>query len=638
MKKLGFKTSLILVITVLLITSLLITSLFSYRLLKQNAVDNLMFRVEAAIESEKRVISSYIFKHSEPARALAQLYEKYNYRDKHEKLAELVAKSSGVTKITIGFDDGSSYVSKPSNKTFPGGVGIKEKYDPRTRAWYQKGKLHRGLVLSDIFFTKENIPMFGATHPIDGGIVMADIKLGQLQEVLASVNIMEGAAGMIIDQDGMVLASTIESVAVRTRLSENQAFNPYVSNILSQSKTQNEIELADKDTLVFSSQVELLGDSTMYLIVAIDRATAFAPVNAQTSNLLIAMVLIVGISCAILVWFLNVLYQPVVELKGLVNNLSSGECDLTQRLTVKTHDDLGEISQGINKFIQALQENMLRIESLTKSISSGVSGLQSSTEQTSAVLTNHVTQTNSVAVSMQELSCSAEQVAGSAKEAANLVNAANQRGETSRASISGAQHSIGNLVDEIGTAAENVEIMSQETRDISSVLSVIGSIAEQTNLLALNAAIEAARAGEQGRGFAVVADEVRALAARTQESTGEIESSLSRLRGGAETVVHAIDKTKNTSQNTATDVHQISDDTDDLIVQVNNVDQISNEISQAAQEQNRVIQGISESVSNIHHIVEDLTQSGQYIASEAKSISDINDELTQIVNRFRLSA
>lgn len=637
MQKMGFKTSLVLIISVILISSLCVTSIFSYTLLKDNAESDLYKRVDEAINNESRVISSYIAKNSEPAKALAGLYEKYGFEEKHERLAEYAATLGGVTKVTIGFDDGSSYVSRPSAATFPGGIGIKEKYDPRTRAWYKKGKTYDGLGLSDIFFTKENIPMFGATHPVKNGIILADIRLGQLQSVLEGIDIMDGATGIIADAKGMILASTAKYAVVKNNLSDTPQLAQFASTILSSEQTNYDISIDGVDKLLFSNRIELLGDANMFLLITIDRQTAFAEISSQTTNLVITLFVMLIISTTVLVGFLNYLYKPVIELREVISNLSSGEPDLTQRLEVKTEDDLGLIAGGVNRFIENLQKNMISIQQLTKDISSGVSALRQQTDRSSDILTEHVNQTNTVAVAMQELDSSAEQVADSATEAATLVTTANHQGEASREIIEDAQSSIGALLAEIDKSAENVEEMSQETKDISSVLSVIGSIAEQTNLLALNAAIEAARAGEQGRGFAVVADEVRALAARTQESTGEIESSLTKLRNGADSVVSAIEQTKNTSQNAAKDVHQISDGTEKLIEQVNQVDQISSVISQSANEQNRVIHEISESVNNIHNMVEQLSNSGQDIVKETQSISEVNKALSEIIGKFKLT-
>lgn len=478
--------------------------------------------------------------------------------------------------------------------------------------------------------------MFGATHNIDGGVILADIRLGQLQKVLEGVDIMEGAVGIIADNKGMVLASTAKYIKVKENLSKSASFSQYANSILNQQNTMIETDINNQDVLVFSNRILLIGDTHMNLIIILDSDTAFAAMNKLTSTLITTSLLILILASVILVMFLNYLYKPVIDLRDLVTNLASGKRDLTQRLAVKTKDDLGKIAQGVNQFIETLQQNMLSIEQLSNGISSGVSELKQQTLRSENILSDHTLQTNSVAVAMQELDSSAEQVAGSSIEAAELVNSANQHGESSRETINDAQQSIGALLTEVENAAKSVEVMSQETKDINSVLDVIGSIAEQTNLLALNAAIEAARAGEQGRGFAVVADEVRALAARTQESTGEIEHSLKRLRTGSESLVSGIEKTKSTSQNAAKDVHEISDGTDELINQVNQVDKISSVISQSANEQNRVIHEITESVNHINTMVEELSVSGKDIANETNTISSVNDQLSEIIGKFKL--
>ena len=636
MKTLGLKRSLRIVITSLIVLALLIACVTSYRMLKRNAVDNLIGRVQQAMTFESKTIQSYIERNSAPAKGLAALYEKYDYQTGHEKLAEIAAVSAGVAKVTIGFDDGASFVSKPSNATFPGGIGIKSKYDPRTRAWYQTGKSNTELALSDIFFTKQNLPMFGATAQIKGGVVLADIRLGQLQGVLESIDVLDGSVGVIVDHKGMILASTAEYAEVKSNLTDVPQYADFAGQILASDSTVNEATINDAETLLFSKQASLLGDAKMFLIMALDSELAFAPITKQTTNLLWTMLIIVVVASVIIYFILDYLYQPVRDLRAVVENLASGECDLTQRLEVRSNDDLGQIASGINRFVEKIQHNMLNVKSQTTRISNGVIALQKQTSYSRDILSQHTNKTDAVVKSMQTLNMSASSVAEQASNAASLMAEANAKGESSINSVASAQSNINGLIDDVNAAANNVERMSQETQDIGSVLSVIGSIAEQTNLLALNAAIEAARAGEQGRGFAVVADEVRALAGRTQESTGEIEGSLNKLRNGAGDVVAAISQTKDTSQYTAKGVGEITESTEQLIEQVNAVDKISAEISSAADEQSQVIQTISDSMGSIHSMVEQLNDTGSKISKETQSISDVNSELDQIVNVFKL--
>ena len=178
--------------------------------------------------------------------------------------------------------------------------------------------------------------------------------------------------------------------------------------------------------------------------------------------------------------------------------------------------------------------------------------------------------------------------------------------------------------------------MNIETQDIASILSVIGGIAEQTNLLALNAAIEAARAGEQGRGFAVVADEVRALAGKTQQSTRQIETALSMLKEGANSVVVAIKQTGNTSQNVVSSAQAVASNLGELTNYVSQINNLSVQISTSAHEQNTVIQELTCNMSRIHSLADGLSTKGQSMCAETASIEAINKQLVAIVNEFKL--
>lgn len=333
---------------------------------------------------------------------------------------------------------------------------------------------------------------------------------------------------------------------------------------------------------------------------------------------------------------LGKLYKPVLDLKATIQNLSSGEADLTSRLEVKSNDDLGDIAIGVNAFISNLQSMLINVQSITTKLSKGVEVLRQQEHKSADILKNHLVETDQVVTAMEELSCSAKLVSEHAAHTENHISEANAVASNSKAAIISAQESLKTLVNEVELTTENITKMNDETQDIASILSVIGGIAEQTNLLALNAAIEAARAGEQGRGFAVVADEVRALANKTQLSTREIETALNSLKDGANSVVVAIERTSGTSQNAVREAQGVADNLGELTGYVTKINDLSAQISTSANEQNSVIQEISRNMSRIHNMVDGLNAQGEHMREETQSIEELNKQLVGIVGEFKL--
>ncbi|RBW46415.1 methyl-accepting chemotaxis protein [Psychromonas sp. B3M02] len=635
MNKLGFKHILIVVIISLLILALGITSFISINKLSETTKNTLVDKITSASQYEANNIKQYIASYSQPVSHLAALYKANNYQTDHEKHMLFAKEATGVAKLTLGFDDGRSYTSRAS-ESFPNGVGIPSKYDPRTRSWYQLGKKSEQLALSEVFATKQGVLLLLAVHAIKDGVIASDVRLTRLQTLVESVDVAKDSVAILVDQKGMVLASTSEVAKAQDQIQTIPELSDFSSEMLSSERVIADKSLAGEPSLLVSTRVELEGSEPWYLMIAVKDKVAFAAVSEATWSLLMWVVLITLLFIVVFVFVLNRIYQPVIALKTLIANLSSGDGDLTQRLTVKSQDDLGQIAGGVNRFIETLQLMMLDVKKVSGRLSEGVETLKSHSDISAGILAQHQQETDQVVTAVEELSVTAEMVAANAQDTAQFTQEANNSGETSKDIITNAQVSLQRLSKEVESATVNVANMSQETQDIGSILSVIGAIADQTNLLALNAAIEAARAGEQGRGFAVVADEVRALAARTQTSTGEVENALEKLRHESTAVVSSIDSTRATSQQTVSEAASVAESLEVMNGFVSKINDLSNQIASSAQEQNAVIREVSQNMARIHSIVQELSTTGADVNQETHHIHEVNEQLNHIVGRFKL--
>lgn len=634
--RLGFKSALLTVVCLLMLLLLVITTVVSNKILKATASKDLKAAILSSATYESFRIAEHIEKSAQAVEGLAKLYGEYSSDVAPEKLMGLSAAVSGVHKVTAGFDDGRSYASK-HDVNFPGGVGDITKYDPRARPWFKQGRAANGLMLSDVFFTtRGQQPMLGAMHPVEGGVILVDIRLNHLHGVLEAVDVVDGAVGIITDGQGLILASTAEFAPVRGRFDALPATTHIANHVFENDYTFHTITIGGEESVFVSKKIHLVSGASWYLMIAVEHDIAFAPVNAAAWKLNVLALLIAVISIFVLLLVLNRLYKPVLELKATVEKLSDGEGDLTSRLMVKSDDDLGSIARGINVFIESLQLMMVEVKSMTMKLSEGVEALRGQGEQSSRILIDHLAETNQVALAMEGLSSSAKLVSDSAGNALSIAAEADAVADASKGTIVSAQKSLQTLVDDVEQATENVTKMSKETQDIASILSVIGGIAEQTNLLALNAAIEAARAGEQGRGFAVVADEVRALAGKTQQSTREIEAALDSLQDGASSVVEAIERTGQTSENAVSDARAVAENLGGMTNYVTQVNQLSVDISKSANEQSAVIQELNQNMSRIQSMVDGLNTKGQSMREETENIEVINANLVSIVSKFKL--
>ena len=360
-----------------------------------------------------------------------------------------------------------------------------------------------------------------------------------------------------------------------------------------------------------------------------DNESASANTIQLVSTLL---VLLFGILAAVIIT--RQITRPLRETLEVVERIAGG--DLSHNLRVTRRDDLGVLQQGIARMGTTLRELIGGIRDGVTQIASAAEELSAVTEQTSAGVNSQKIETDQVATAMHEMTATVQEVARNAEDASQAAAAADAEAREGDQVVNQAIDQIERLAVEVGRSTEAMAVLQQESDKIGSVMDVIKAVAEQTNLLALNAAIEAARAGEAGRGFAVVADEVRGLAQRTQKSTEEIQTLVAALQSGTQHVASVMNSSRSLTDSSVTLTRQAGTSLQGITRTVSNIQSMNQQIAAAAEQQSAVAEEISRSIINVRDVSEQTAAASDETAKSSIELARLGNQLQMMVSHFRI--
>lgn len=360
--------------------------------------------------------------------------------------------------------------------------------------------------------------------------------------------------------------------------------------------------------------------------------------EGQSSSVTILLITVVAIliSLGLFAVFLKMIIGSIKALRDQLDNIAQGEGDLTQRIPVEMDDDLGKLAKSFNLVLQNLQTMIGSIQQLTRELGTGATDLARAAKDNNDGVTRQTDSISMVATAINEMQSAIEEVAGNASRAAEITREAEEKGKNGARIIRSSSEQVHRLSTQISKAVEVIRKLSDDSDNITSVLDVIRGIAEQTNLLALNAAIEAARAGEQGRGFAVVADEVRTLAKRTGQSTEDIQKMITTLQAGVADIVSVME----TGSKEASETEKLATDAESelkaILEAMANIADVNTSVASATEEQSQVVDEINRSITEINDLATEGANRSRDIDGISESLEGYARELESQTGRFRV--
>ena len=471
-------------------------------------------------------------------------------------------------------------------------------FDATSRPWYKlvENKSNTAFTTPYIDVTTNELTISAVVPMLQNGqfsgVAGADIDMQTVTKIINDIDFLGLGYGFLLDNKGQVLSHP------NAKLNLKNTSDIFGTNTPLQSEfTQYEINGESK--LISFTKISGIENVDWYLGVVIDKDKAYVSVSnfGQTA----AVFMVIGIITIIIMMqlLLRYLMQPMNRLNDAIKDIAQGEGDLTRRLTVENDDEFGDLSHSFNIFIEKIQHSIEQVKESTEQLDTVIESLVSQTHSSLSMYDDQSKRTDSVAAAINQFSATSMDISNNAESASQLAKNADEHSTQNQEALSHSVTTIHQLSANMEKAQQTINSLNTHTASIGQVLEVIKGVSEQTNLLALNAAIEAARAGEAGRGFAVVADEVRQLAHRTQQSTQEIEDTVSQLQKGSNLAVELMKTSLQDSEKSVQQADAVGNLMSHVIQAIKQINDANHSVASATDEQNQVVKLLDTDIQTI---------------------------------------
>ncbi|MEH8147724.1 methyl-accepting chemotaxis protein [Aeromonas veronii] len=509
-------------------------------------------------------------------------------------------------------------------------------YDPRSRGWYQEAMSKGGLIVTKPYLdVAYNIMVVTLAQPVSGGVVGGDLSIASLVEDVTKMQLPADGFAIMMHKDGTIIAYKDAAKAMKPA---SEIDNDLTNALIEQSKSSKELVPAyfdneGRDKLLWAADIP---DTDWELVLVLDKAALEAPLSSLLMTQLgMALLVLVGSILAIS-WLVSMLLGPLTKVSQALARIADGNGDLTQRIKIDANDEVGQLANSFNRFVGSQHQLIGNIRQLANELNADAERSLVTNQAAVDELQRQQQEVTMVATAVTEMASATMEIAGNAENTAAAAQQSAQSSEQGKMLVNKTRQSINGLAEEVGQATEVIGELSRHAQAITSILSTIQGIAEQTNLLALNAAIEAARAGEQGRGFAVVADEVRVLSRRTQDSTQQIQSTIETLQQTTARAVSLMQTSQGLADNSVQDADQAVRALEEITSAISLISDMAGQIATAAEEQTQVTGEITQNTTAIKDVSDEITAAAMRDLDQAHSLKGRAADLNQQVSTFIL--